>query len=135
MTPKKLPTRTADRAQGRARLAVAQKYLQVAELVADEDGAAINVCVGLAVLAGIAAGDALCIAGTSTRYSGKDHDAAADLLAGVDPALGKRLRQLVELKTGSHYGESLLGSSERRAALRAASTLVEAATTRTRNRL
>lgn len=58
MNPKKLITRRADPGQASARRKIAQKHLEVAELVAEEGGAAINVCVGLAVLAGIAAGDA-----------------------------------------------------------------------------
>lgn len=58
MSPKKLVTRRADPGQARARRTIAQKYLEVSDLVAAESGAAINVCVGLAVLAGIAAGDA-----------------------------------------------------------------------------
>ncbi|AWB93414.1 hypothetical protein [Aeromicrobium chenweiae] len=57
-----------------------RKYLEVAELVASEDGAAINVCVGTAVLAGIAAADAICAAALGEDYSGTDHAAAASLL-------------------------------------------------------
>lgn len=130
MSPKKLTTRRADPGQARARRRIAQKYLEVADLVADEDGAAVNVCVGLAVLAGIAAGDAICIAATGERYAGQEHAAAAELLERVDAALGRRLRQLVGLKPGSHYGEHLLGNDDRKAALRAAHTLVQAATDR-----
>lgn len=59
MSPSKLSTRPADKGWGRGRARVAEKYLEVAGVVDDEDGAAINVCVGLAVLAGIAAGDAI----------------------------------------------------------------------------
>lgn len=127
MTPKKLPTRQAAPSQARARRIIAQKYLEVAEVVAAEDGAALNVCVGLAVLAGIAAGDAVCIAATGERYSGRDHAAAAELLTRVDGGLGKRLRQLVDLKAGSHYGENLLGAEDRNRALRSARALVRAA--------
>jgi hypothetical protein len=103
MSPKKLVTRRADPGQARARLRIAQKYLEVAELVATEDGAAVDVCVGLAVLAGVAAGDAVCIAATGERYSGQGHMSAAELLERVDAGLGKRLRLLVGLKPGSRY--------------------------------
>jgi hypothetical protein len=130
MSPKKLVTRRADPGQARARLRIAQKYLEVAELVATEDGAAVNVCVGLAVLAGISAGDAVCIVATGERYSGQDHMSAAELLERVDAGLGKRLRLLVGLKPGSHYGEQLLGIDDRKTALRAAQALVRAATER-----
>lgn len=130
MSAEKLVTRPGDRHEARARRQLAQKYREVAELVATEDGAAINVCVGLAVLAGIAAADAICLIAIGARYSGSDHAAAADLLASVDTALGKHLRQLVSLKPGSHYGDTLLTTADRRTALRAAAALVEAAALR-----
>ena len=87
--------------------------------------------VALAVLAGIAAGDAICIAATGERYSGPDHAAAADLLARVDTILGRKLRDLVDLKPGSHYGQTLLSVDSRTKALRAAKALVDAAVERT----
>jgi uncharacterized protein (UPF0254 family) len=132
MSPKKLVTRRADLAQGRARRKIAEKYLDVACLVAEEDGAAINVCVGLAVLAGIAAGDAVCIAATGERYAGQDHDAAAELLERVDAEVGKRLRQLIAFKPSSHYGDQLLSDRDRKTALRCARVVVEAAAERIR---
>lgn len=130
MSPKKLVTRPGDRQEARARRQLAQKYLEVADVIASEDGTAVNVCVGLAVLAGIAAADAVCLIAIGARYSGSDHSAAADLMDTVDAALGKRLRQLVSLKPGSHYGNTLLTAEDRKTALRAATALVEAATLR-----
>jgi len=127
MSPKKLPTRKAGIPEARSRRQIAQKYLEVADVVAVEDGAAINVAVGLAVLAGIAAGDAICIAAIGERYSGSDHSAAAGLLSRVDAALGKQLRRIVDLKPGSHYGDRLLRTQDRTIALRAAALLVDAA--------
>lgn len=131
MSPKKITTRKADRSVARGRHDVAAKYLEVAELVATEDGPVVNVAVGLAVLAGIAAGDAVCIAATGERYSGQDHAAAADLLEAVDGNLGRRLRSLIALKPASHYGDALLKVPDRTRALRAARVLVEAAAART----
>lgn len=75
VTPREIRTRRADRAEARQRLGIAKKYLEVAELVEGEPGAGANVCVGLAVLAAIAASDALCIDATGERYSGTDHAA------------------------------------------------------------
>lgn len=124
---RKLVTRAGDRHQARARRDLAKKYFEVAELIAAEDGTAINVCVGLAVLAGIAAGDAICLQAVAEHYAGSDHAAAAELLARVDAGLGKRLRQLVDLKPMSHYGDQLLTSEHRKSALRAARALVDAA--------
>jgi hypothetical protein len=65
------------------------------------------------------------------RYAGQDHNAAADLLGRVDAVLGGHLRDLVNFKPSSHYGDSLLNGRDRTRALRAASHLVDAARRRT----
>jgi len=131
VSPKKFPLKPGDRGQARARRVVAQKYLEVAELIEQEDGAMINVCVGLRVLAGIAASDATTTVATGMRYSGTDHSAAADYLETVDRENGRRLRRLVALKPPSHYGGKLLTHGDRRSALRDARSLVEEANRRT----
>jgi len=60
LSPKKHPTRAAERSTATARLKVARKYLEAAELFAlDADPYATNVAVGVAVLAGLAASDAI----------------------------------------------------------------------------
>lgn len=81
MSPKKVQTRKAQPGEGRGRRQVAEKYLEVASLIDSEDGTAINVCVGVAVLAGIAAADAICAAALGERYSGPDHDVAVEVLS------------------------------------------------------
>lgn len=131
MTPAKLTTAPANKTWARGRRRVGEKYLEVATVVDEEDGEAINVCVGLLVLAGIAAADAICAAALGERYSGSDHAAAATLLGRVDRKLGTRLRTLVSLKPGAHYGNALLSRRQRDAALKAATELVEAAKART----
>ncbi|MGF1662102.1 MAG: hypothetical protein ACFCVG_06475 [Kineosporiaceae bacterium] len=131
MSPKKLQTRPGDVGQARSRRVIAQKYLEVAELIATEDGMSVNVCIALTVLAGMAAGDAICLSATGERYSGPDHAAAADLLARVDSNAGKNLQRLVSFKAASHYGARLLDEDDRRAALRAAADLVREAARRT----
>jgi hypothetical protein len=108
-------------------LRVAATYLEVAELIDVEDGAAVNVCVGVAVLAGIAAGDAICAASLGTRHAGADHRSAADLLRRVDGALARQLTELVEVEARSHYGAKLLTPRDRARALRCARALVTAA--------
>jgi len=130
MTPRRLPTRSADRAEGRGRLRVGRKYLEVAELLRDERDESLNVCVGLAVLAGIAAADSICAAALGERYSGADHHAAATLLARVDQSLGRRLSRLVGLKSESQYGSGLLSAHDRDVALREAGALVAEAESR-----
>jgi hypothetical protein len=124
MSPKKVQTRRVQSGEGRGRRQVAEKYLEVASLIDSEDGAAINVCVGVAVLAGIAAADAICAAALGERYSGPDHEVAVEVLSRVDAKLGKQLRDLVTMKTTSHYGFGLLTASQRKAALRCATALV-----------
>ena len=127
MNPKRAETRTASPAEGRGRLRVAATYLEVAELIEVEDGAAINVCVGVAVLAGIAAADAICSAGLGERHAGADHRGAARLLGRVDRSLARQLSELVEMKARSHYGADLLTPRDRARALRCARALVAAA--------
>ena len=124
MSPKKVQTTRVQPGEGRGRRQVAEKYLEVASLIDSEDGAAINVCVGVAVLAGIAAADAICAAALGERYSGPDHEVAVEVLTRVDAKLGKQLRDLVTMKTTSHYGFGLLTASQRKAALRCATALV-----------
>jgi hypothetical protein len=45
----------------------------------------------------------------------------------VDREAGHHLKTLMDLKPGSHYGNALLGTKDRKAALRAAVALVDAA--------
>ena len=73
----------------------------------------------------------MCAAALGERYSGSDHAAAAALLGRVDKELGAKLKALVDLKPGAHYGNALLTSRQRTAAFRAAEALVAAAQERT----
>ncbi|MDR1189107.1 MAG: hypothetical protein LBK95_16925 [Bifidobacteriaceae bacterium] len=131
MAPKRLPTAKGGFGEARNRRLVAERYLEVADLVAEEAGATINVAIGLAVLAGIAGGDAICLAALGERYAGPDHVVAADLLTRVDAKLGSRLRELLGLKAASHYGSRMLTSKDRSRALRHAGALVAEARSRT----
>lgn len=125
-------SRPGTASDARNRRIIAGQYLEVAELAAVEEGdAANNVVVGISVLAGIAASDAICLSATGTRYAGEDHAEAARVLARTDRQLGNELRKLVRLKPAAHYGSTFISASDRTRALRAARTLVEAATTRT----
>lgn len=89
--------------------AAARAYLDVAELVLDEpeqDEYSI-VATGHAVLAGIAASNAICCQRLRGRHRGDDHRGAADLLRTATPD-GDRpantLRRLLDLKAAAHYG-------------------------------
>lgn len=131
MSPKRLPTKPADKAWAAGRRRVAETYADVARLLKDEDGLEINACIGIAVIAGIAAGDAISAAAIGERCSGQDHAAAAELLKRVDDECGKRLSNLVALKPQAHYGNKLLTARDRTGALRDMDYLVNQAHERT----
>ena len=134
-------TRTAacTAADARTRLRQAQLYLEAAELVQSEDLAeAATVATGNAVLAAIAAADAICCHAAGVRSRGQDHRQAIGLLQEVtgDAALAKALREVLDLKVqrralapAGHYGLSNVSASNCTAALRRARALVDAAGT------
>lgn len=131
--------------EARVRYRQAATYLEVARAVQSgserpEDFDYNHVPAGLAVLAAIAASDALCCRLLGERSRGQDHREAIDLLASVrfgdgdDQARERRaasiarsLASALDLKDQSHYGLALLEFSQVRRLLRAASHLVEAA--------
>ena len=110
----------------------AQAYLQTAELVEREQRRAefANVAAGLAVLAGIAASDAICCLRQGSRSRGEDHREATGLLEGATPdgrKLATTLRRLLDLKDASHYRVGLVNARTARDATRWARLLVERA--------
>jgi hypothetical protein len=110
-------------------------YLTAAELILGESAdEAATVATGNAVLAGIAAADAICGHASGERYRGPDHRAAADHLERVtgDQALGRVLRELVDLKDAGHYGVGNLTRANATKALRRAHRLLDAAGSRVR---
>lgn len=131
MNPRITPTRSAVFAEAVARRRMAEEYLAVASALAEADGAAVNVCVGNCVLAGIAASDAICIVAVGEYSVGPDHRTARHLLDRVDPKLGSALAGLLQHKSASHYGVTLIADRHRTQALRAASVLVDEARLRT----
>lgn len=116
-------------AEARARCTVARRYLDVAELARAEDDASAwhNVAAGNAVLAGIAAADALCCLLLGRHSREADHRAAATLLATARPASARDLERLLQFKDTAHYGSRLITAAALRSALRAAERLVTAA--------
>jgi hypothetical protein len=100
--------------EARVRAAVARRYLDVADLTAGEEDAAAwhDVAVGNAVLAGIAASDALCCARLGRRSRDADHRAAIDLLSQVDERLGRDLDRLLQVKDVAHYGVDLISEAK-----------------------
>lgn len=113
-----------------ARLGHAEKFLEVAQLVADESDtipASASVSAALAVLAGIAASDAACCAALGRRSRGQDHKQAVELVALVSPGgpqAAKSLDRLLDLKDTAHYGVIHVAATDLRSALRQAEGLV-----------
>lgn len=126
-TARTQPCAEADAAR---RLRHAHKFLEVAELVAEE-GDEIEFsspAAALAVLAGIAASDAACCKALGRRSRAQDHREAAWLLGQVTPggkAAAKSLERLLNLKDEAHYGLFDVGGNDLKAALRQASKLAE----------
>ncbi len=82
---------------------------------------------GLAVLAGIAASDAICCARIRLRHRGDNHRGAADLLRQATPdgsELARLLLRLLDLKDEAHYGVMVVASRKARDALKWAAQLV-----------
>ena len=112
-------TATCTVSEARARLRTAQAYLQVAaSVLAEPDrGEYFDVAAGLAVLAGIAASDAICGIRLGRIHRGEDHPGAQDLLRQATSdgqKLGTVLGRLLSVKDAAHYG--VLAVSARKAA-------------------
>lgn len=118
------------KADATTRLRHAVRFLEVAQLVAEEgnDLDYASPSAALAVLAGIAASDAACCAALGRRARGQDHREAVTLVELITPD-GKKaatsLRRLVSLKDEAHYGLFDVGGQQLKSALRQASDLVE----------
>jgi hypothetical protein len=112
----------------RVRADSARTFLEVAQMVEDEaDPSYRGVCASLAVLAGIAAGDAICGHVLKQRSRGQDHHQAVDLLRrvrGADTA-ARSLSTLLDIKDAAHYGTDGLPTDKTAQALRAARRVVE----------
>jgi len=114
----------------RNRLATAREYRELATLKADETtGPARNAAAGNAVLAGIAAADAICCLRLGRRAGGSDHADAVPLLELVDRSLSRQLATLLGAKRVAHYGDSFVGADALARSLRAMDALVAAAET------
>jgi hypothetical protein len=103
----------------------------LAELVANEDRQfAHNAAAGNAVLAAIAASDAICCLRLGRYHVGEDHRSAAKLLGKVQPDgqdLAKDLAKVLAIKDQVHYSGDPIPESRLRGVLRSANRLVEMA--------
>lgn len=130
MSPKpKGRVERCSKADARVRVDHARLYLTVAQTVlAAETGDEATVATGNAVLAAIAAADAISCAATGSRFRGQDHAGAAAHLEKVtgDAKLATTLRDVVNLKDLGHYGLGNVSASRAKSAIRKARLLVEA---------
>ena len=125
-------TAPCGRAEARVRVRTAQAYLQVAELVLDEEqrDEFLSMTAGLAILAGIAATDATCCARVGRRHRGEDHRGAASLLTEAAPdgaALAATLLRLLDVKDEARYGVMVVAARKARDTVKWAGCLTERA--------
>jgi hypothetical protein len=129
--PSQRRTRAATNADARVRFRAAQAYLEVADLALGDKSAAMpGVAAGVAVLAGIAASDAICARRLKVIHRGDDHRAASELLAQSTPdgkQLARTFRNLIDIKDESHYGLTVVAPSKAKRAVGWARKLVERA--------
>jgi hypothetical protein len=117
--------------EAKLRLKAARAYLEAAELIlADDREEFASVAAGNAVLAGIAAADALCCKGLGVRVRAQDHRQAAELVKTAS-AMGSRhktlLVRLLDLKDEAHYGFLNVSASKASRAVNSARELVNGA--------
>jgi hypothetical protein len=121
------PTEAARKAR------LARAYLDLAEQAAGHDSdEARNVAAGNAVLAAIAASDALTCLRLGRHSRGQAHQEATALLRAVrpdGPRLAKDLSTTLGVKDAAHYGSVFVSAATLRTTLRAATRLVESAET------
>ena len=125
-------TQPASPADVRARLGRAHQYLEVAQVASSDgdDSTHRDAAAALAVLAGIAAADAICGHVLGRYARGQDHGQAVALLSEVraaKPSGPTALRKLLDAKDGVHYGTTALTPDKARSLLRASETLVSLA--------
>ncbi|MDE3008210.1 MAG: hypothetical protein KGJ10_09350 [Acidobacteriota bacterium] len=113
------------------RLRTARAYLEAAELIfVDDREEFAGVAAGNAVLAGIAAADAICGKGLRKCFRGDDHRQAAELLATASPDGPKHKKlfvRLLDLKDAAHYGFGDFSKSNALKAVKLARELVSSA--------
>lgn len=127
-------TKPCDRAHAAARLAIAQSFIEAAELPGvlgeDENIYRANARVANYVQAGIAAADAICCSELKEHSLGDNHAAATALLRMVvhdGPELARALGALLAQKTDASYGSTPINAAKAARAQRAAEKLVQAA--------
>lgn len=129
MATKRGKSSVCGKGTAQSRLNVAREYQALAHSKLNvETGAVRNAMAGNAILAGIAAADAICCIRLGERSTSSDHSDAVLFLAKVNPVLAQKLSTLIGSKPTSHYGENFIGIETLKSCLRAMDQLVLAAT-------
>lgn len=111
----KSSTVSLDKAGARARLKEARVYLAMAELAGSGNSAENKVAGSNAILAGIAAADAICGLVLGERSAGDDHTQAINLLKkAIHPSTkaATSLKRLLTQKTPVQYGADAISAGE-----------------------
>lgn len=122
-------TRPMSLADARSRAESARRFLEVARETQTLHEDWTDVMASNAVLAGIAASDAICGCVLRLASSGEDHAQAVELLRTATPegpAYAKELRRLVEIKTAAQYSPATTSAEVATRSLVWAGRLVEA---------
>lgn len=128
MTPRRSIRRVAGTAaDARRRREEGHLLLERAGLGDETDARSRKVDVAIAVLAGIAYADAICLAALGERSAGGDHSDAVTLLREVDSTTAAQLQVLISVKTQAQYGVEVLSNEVVKRAMRAAALLAERA--------
>lgn len=119
--------RPMTRAEVEVRAQAARSFVDVAQLVDDEEPEShLSVVGSLCVLAGIAASDAMCGHVLKERPRGQDHGQAVRVLETVRGAgaSARALKRLLDEKDNAHYGTTYLSRDRVRQMLKHAMTMV-----------
>lgn len=131
---KKTMTRPCSNAEARQRCDRAREFLEVADIVKDENDPQDHAMLyasaagSLAVLAGIAACDAACCHALGERSRGQDHRQATKLVEQITPGgkqAAKSLSELLNHKDKAQYGFLALGGAELKKVIRSSEKLIE----------
>jgi hypothetical protein len=119
-------------AEARARREQAKAFIDVAEMALSEPATQTHshVAAALAVLAAIAASDAICGLQLGRYSRAQDHDSPAALLETVDlpdHTLPTKPRRVLASKDNVHYSPRLISKADAQALVRQARVLVDAA--------
>lgn len=107
---------------------MARAYLDLSEQADDDNPERRNAAAGNAVLAAIAAADALCCFRLGKHSRGQDHLEAATLIRTIRPGgvqLAKDFTTVLGIKDAAHYGTVFISAATLKSTLRATNRLVE----------